>query len=686
MSQESFIWDMPTGVLRDIWIALSSLGDHRPSRLEKLWIRFHDNQAAVNDAELEQTGQASQTTSGPAAAIPSSQQASLTNPERYGVSKVVWIDHLLESPNFSIMPALRSLTVLDIDEVRYLVELSTLLRRSLGTLRELRLGMAPTLCIPPSAQNDVDVAPLFSGGVLALLMSKICDHPRAVGSTILVPPTPNTSTEEVSKKTNDMTSQGPIHGVFGPAVPLISTDSANVPAAEIAGSLMDESGSGSVRTTLEAIDPALFDERADFGTQGPNLEPETEGEGAFQIGESEVNKLPGEMELLNIGAVGNVADFNTPLPADRLKLEILELERLTRLSASVLRKTIDFTVLTSLTLLRCGDQSGLWDRLRREFAPRKSRINSIPEQTMQLDSHGTHPRRKVLKATSSDDLEYQLRLKKIHTDAVSSELISFLKLTLAPNTLEFMFLQDNLIAPSPVTLEAIYRGPLRRHRASLTKVMIDSAYGAANSRSRSETARKWTLNRDILAFITSSKMNKLRELALAIEYKDWHYFLQRLPNVPHLRSLYVPTVAGHPYGASLNVKDFALGAIDVVALRPEVELCYLGIKNKCFEILERKQKTTSKGQSSPSHGEDSDDDTQDGDHNDDEEDSEDGEAAPAPAALEPGAMDSDTGSLSSDNEGDGEDSATKKKVRLKLREILFYDDKISIFKARHGRL
>src|SRR6266487_3612375 len=43
---ETFIWDMPTGVLRDVWLALSSLQDKSPPgecRLERLLVRWHDN-------------------------------------------------------------------------------------------------------------------------------------------------------------------------------------------------------------------------------------------------------------------------------------------------------------------------------------------------------------------------------------------------------------------------------------------------------------------------------------------------------------------------------------------------------------------------------------------------------------------------------------------------------------------
>ena len=201
--------------------------------------------------------------------------------------------------------------------------------------------------------------------------------------------------------------------------------------------------------------------------------------------------------------------------------------------------------------------------------------------------------------------------------------------------------------------------------------------------------------REILIFISSGKMSRIRELSMTIHYKDWHFFLQRLPQIPHLRSLHIPHIVDHPYGVSLNVRDFALSAIDVVALRPEVQLCYLGIKDKCFEILEVKGSKKSKDRNGSASGNtgggetDDEDDTEihhddgDDDDDDDDHDSEDED----PATLTPSqsqGMDSDIDAVTEDDEPDLIGAGNK--IKLKLREILFYEDRISIFKARHGRL
>lgn len=682
---------MPTGVLRDIWIALSSLGDHRPSRLEKLWIRFHDNRAALNDAGLlgsTRSTTSPQVTLGPAAASlsPPSQYPKLMESGHYGVNNIVWADHHVEKPNFSRMPPLRSLTVLNIDEAHYLIELSVLLGRSLGSLRELRVGMASSLHIPPCLQADPKAAALFTGGVFTMLMSNIYDHYKAL-CTVKEHLRNETHANEATKQESQMNSSIQVPAAIMSNLNLQSNRADSVATTEEAVTSVGALARPVPSVGMDAIDPALSGESPTLIDDRAVLGGKTETTAKQDEPEEELEGIHDDLQNVNGEAV-SVDDI--PISTEKLKLEVLELERLTKLVPRVLCRSMDFTILTTLTLLQCGDQSGLWDRLKKDFAPRKTLL-SFPTRKSKAAGRQSALLRKPSSDSLVKDVEYRLHLKRIHTDAVSSDLVSFLRTTLAPNSLEWMFLQDTGSFISPVTLEAIYRGPLRRHRASLTKVMVDSAYGSmfGRARARARTARKWILNRDVLTFVSSGKMSKLRELSIAIEYKDWHLFLQRLPNISHLRSLHVTNVADHPYGSSLNIKDLARGAIDVVALRPEVELCYLAIKSKCFEILEKKHTKIPLGHTSTAT-DDSDDDTQDGDHHDDDDDdedddSDDGGAAAMPAAIEPGAMDSDVGSITADDDEEGV-AGTNQKVKLHLREILFYDDKISIFKARHGRL
>ena len=202
-----------------------------------------------------------------------------------------------------------------------------------------------------------------------------------------------------------------------------------------------------------------------------------------------------------------------------LRLESLELERVP-LSVPVLQRAIDWTRLTSLTFLHCQNHEQLWKTLRRTFGPRpKSPTYPHPRRT----PTSTPKKSGRISIGGSDiELEYGLHLKKIHTNTVSPALIAFLKETLAPNSLEVLFLQEARSYSSSVSVDQIFKGPLRRHRSSLKKIMIDSSEkGADGLPTNSSRWRRWILSREILGFVCSGKMPSLRELGMAIDYRDW---------------------------------------------------------------------------------------------------------------------------------------------------------------------
>ena len=677
---------MPTGILRDIWISLASLGDYRPSKLEKLWVRLHDNKLALQEAGVMPANLLSQpNAAGSASTAQVAQVDTRPDADIFGVSKVIWSNHHVEAPNFSVVPPLKSLTVLNIDEIKYLTELSVLLGKSVDTLRELRLGMATTLHTSGLARTSPEMQPLFFGGVFSLLMSKIYDHMAAIQVFTFVPP-------ELAPPFNvPVKSEGQ---------DLVSSNILDLATQVEQEMAVNEDEDPVLTPSAEPIDPALmrsepWDDGANDGDQAANSSPMKHDSFPQNIQALQTEQSVAKMDEILVENNLSVSAARSLLePAKKLRVENLEVEWV-EINPHVLRKSIDLTVLTSLTLLQCGPTHGFWELLSKEFPPRRSLIISPPaQQTAQSSPNQPRLRRKPSSESLSNGSEYQLNLKKIHTDNVSRDLIMFIKHTLAPNSLEWLFLQDNEKSLSPASLETIYRGPLRRHRSSLTKLMIDSAWGSMTSNRRKDTAKKWIFNREVLTFVTSGKMSKLRELALSLEYKDWHFFLQKLPNIPHLRSLYIPELADHPYGSRLNWKEFAMGAVDTVALRPECQLCYLGIKTKCFEILEIPLKHRSHG-SRPSSADtttdwdDTDnDDTETDPHNDDEdsEDEDDDDAPAAAPAAGQAQVDEDEGERSPLSEDEEVVDGEKSRVKFRLREILFYDDKISVFKARHGRL
>jgi len=52
--------------------------------------------------------------------------------------------------------------------------------------------------------------------------------------------------------------------------------------------------------------------------------------------------------------------------------------------------------------------------------------------------------------------------------------------------------------------------------------------------------------------------------------------------------LYIPFIADHAHGNNIDPRELALQIVDIVHLRPELEVCYMGISTKCFEILENR--------------------------------------------------------------------------------------------------
>jgi hypothetical protein len=143
--------------------------------------------------------------------------------------------------------------------------------------------------------------------------------------------------------------------------------------------------------------------------------------------------------------------------------------------------------------------------------------------------------------------------------------------------------------------------------------------------------------------------------------------------------------------------ELALQIVDIVTLRPEIELCYIGITTKCFEIHENKYAddmlsgpptSSHLGATSAAMGDtDEESDMENDDDDDDDDDLEDEDNhVDDHQSLAEGEGDSTGNSEANSDDEDADADGGKSGPRLRLREILFYDDKVSIFKARHGQL
>lgn len=508
---ETFVWDMPTGVLRDVWLALSSLADRTDGedcRLERLWIRWHDNSMDtplpppappmilnnVNVPPPPNTGHPS----GIAAAQPS-----IALPQHFHTPVTSAIDRV-EHPTFSVIPPLKSLSVLDIDELPYLDELSILIARSQTKLRELRIGIAPqaqqrdwVTAWEGDGIQQVDYEATWTGasaigekrlgGVLGILVGRVHNLRHSDEQ-----PAQQLKSAGINVRSlGSLFKAGLTGAVPAPMIPLTDREPDNTtdhfghpldePEIPEGVSIVDEMQALDINLPESLFDGLQKDSSVPLREPSPpSIRGHDGHDGADGI--SEQDKLIG-----------------------KLKLEVLELERVP-LSVPVLLKAFDWSMLTTLTLLNCSNHEQLWKSLRRTYTPRPPYPNGSPSSS------------KAYKASYTLRSEYSLNLKKIHTNTVSPSLISFLKETLAPNSLEVLFLQEGRPYQSTVTIDAIYRGPLRRHRASLRKLMIDSSEIGQDDSPR---WRRWMLNRDILSFITSGRMNSLRELAVSVDYKDW---------------------------------------------------------------------------------------------------------------------------------------------------------------------
>ncbi|KAL6707341.1 hypothetical protein ACN47E_004120 [Coniothyrium glycines] len=680
---ETFVWDMPTGVLRDVWLALSSLtyrSDGEECRLERLWIRWHDNTIdapvpppappmILNNQNLPPPPNMTHpsglgTVQAPVVVVPPYAPSSLTALDR------------VEKPTFSAIPALKSLSVLDIDELPYLDEMSILIARSQWKLRELRVGIAPhaqqrdwvtvwegddLLQVDYSATTTAasSISEKRLGGVLGILVGRVHNMRHSEESQ-----TPKAGTTGLAD-----------HSLESTPMKAATTN----PLPSIASLMLQERDvEQDVGHFSNLIDESVVTNASSDPQDDRNLGPEHityASDTAQSRPKADITSATSSISPQSKVADGRPDD---PPLTGRLKLEVLELERVP-LSVTVLRRAFDWSILSTLTLLHCSNHEQLWKVLRRTYTPRSAYPGSPPP--------------KAYKASYTLKSEYQLNLKRIHTNTVSPSLISFLKETLAPNSLEVLFLQESRSYATSVTVDMIYRGPMRRHRASLRKLMIDSGEKGADGHSTTSSRwRRWMLSREILTFITSGRMNNLRELAVSIDYKDWHHFLQRLPYIPHIRSLYIPYIADHAHGSNIDPRELAYQILDIVHLRPEIELCYMGLSNKCFEILENRPSnydlrhdgthSDGNGASYATHDPLMSDDESEATEDEDDEDLDDGVVAAHGDETESEASEEHEGE--SDDESFLQDS--QKGPKLRVREILFYEERVEAFRRRHGVL
>lgn len=463
---ESFTWDMPTGVLRDVWIALASLADRpgRECRLEKVWVRWHDNRELLRSVPGTPTALSLPLPGGlaPSANVPPLLQ-------KYG--------HV-EYPTLSILPPLKSLSVLDIDEASYLDEMGVLIDRSRDRLKELRIGISQKAC-------EAD------------WLKPVEDDWLSQQNTTTVPGWPR------------------VGGIFG----MLSR--AGTSTATNGGSVKAEAPSGGHTTEQTFHQTALQTLSEDTGSIQPlsqsHAMPAEKSPASSQGEQPSANhstKSPLRPSVSSSESRSSSSVSGSERTHGKLRLETLELERV-HLSTPVMLRVLDWTQITHLTILRCEDHERLWRTLRRHYTPGSVR-----------SSDGKFSRPTNGKGTGQAG--FPLQIKHLHTDTVSPSLLLFIKDALAPNSLENLVLQEAPLYDSIVSVEAIYRNVIRKHRQSLRKLLIDSTDRTSTVVTDMHVRRwrRWMFTRQIISFITSGRMPQLRELGMAMHSNDWvscHY-------------------------------------------------------------------------------------------------------------------------------------------------------------------
>ncbi|MBE3048229.1 hypothetical protein IMZ48_38140 [Candidatus Bathyarchaeota archaeon] len=470
---EAFVWDMPTGVLSDVFLALAAPQDgatDHESKLDRVWIRLHDSSFSQDASQSpnrsigHSNAMPDGTTLTAIGFLPPHDDLDQPDPPvplSYGQSPV-------EYPTFSVLPPLRNLTVLEIDDLSYLDELSMLIGRSQSRLQELRIGIAAKAANlgfiqawdgPDLQQVDKSahwpgaskIGPRRLGGVLGVLLGRVLDlrHRRA-------------TTEPLQNNTLVVTMPIPQGSATG-----LATASQESSPPDTNGETASLQPSGV--PVVESCQPRV-------GTDTP---PSHDTDDIHQ-------KLDG-----------------------KLRLRVLELERVP-LSMQVILKGVDWSVLTTLTLLNCPHQITLWKVLARHFMP----TSSIPGLKGASAIQNAH----------NSSLQYHLALKHIHTDVTSLPLIKFIKETLAPNTLEVLLLHDRhrVLLPQ-VPLHKVFGLAVARHCKSLRKLLFDSSEDTPHFMTTSENTRwlHWALSTDMVLYLTSGKLPQLRELSVALVARDW---------------------------------------------------------------------------------------------------------------------------------------------------------------------
>lgn len=499
---EVFKWDLGSGLSSEVFMALAMLG-HAHCNLREVWVRWHDHSAGVNTPSsssssssrrtsvaswdqppppgilaapnpppaVQHVPSASSDTSSAAAAAATGGQSGPGASSNKNTPTTGYFQVGIEYPTFSVLPPLESIAVLDVDLVSYLDELSVLVERSRHTLRELRIGVSET--------------------------AKREDFVKIAGA----PENPQQIDHEATWPGQSTIGNQRLGGVLGIVLSRLydirsnSKEAVEDAAGVGAGTAEGSEASASVNTGNSG-GVRIRTESGHWAPRWINLDNNNNNT------DDDDDKTTEQQQKTD------TAQTRPRDLAGKLALHRLELERV-HLHKSLCVNAFDWSVLTSLTMLQCPKSDGFWKALRHQYKPT-------------LTEGFSRHRASSGKRPPKERWQYHLALKSVHVDITTFHLVKFLKETVAPNTLEVLFLQDrrhNNIPPVPLGL--IFEGLVKRHTASLSKLLLCSSHIDFADSLEDDRRMWWALTSEMTMWVTSQRMSRLRELAVSLDPQSW---------------------------------------------------------------------------------------------------------------------------------------------------------------------
>ncbi|KAI9764925.1 MAG: hypothetical protein M1840_007950 [Geoglossum simile] len=211
---------------------------------------------------------------------------------------------------------------------------------------------------------------------------------------------------------------------------------------------------------------------------------------------------------------------------------------------SVLDRALDLTTLHRITFLNVGPQAAFWTLM------------------------------------SNTNKKTPLQLKKIYTDNVTTEFLSFI--SQIDGLTEIFMLErtskskvESLAPKTTVVIEDIRKSVLRKHATTLKKLMI-----------KNENDYSWDVNRKSAQILTKKARN-MTELAVCVDLNVFHFLLQYISGLESLRALYILACRTDDT-CQWVIRELRNFAIDNISHYPELKLEFIALDSTLERVVRKK--------------------------------------------------------------------------------------------------